>query len=177
MVQTLREEMLEAYPTYMAIQLLTLPPSSVQKLFDQLRVDCVCIHAILTRHYLNPRPYVPKSGNLHLAWEYARDPALHDRFVNMLRVSPHVFETILGMIENSSIFQNNSNNPQRPMKIQLAVTLYRMGRFGNGSLVEDIARVAGISEGAVELFTKRVQIALMSLHDIFVCPLTEQEKE
>lgn len=177
MAPTLREQVLEAYLAYMAIQLSTLPTRSAQKLLDQLKADCVCIHTILTKRYLNPRPPVLKSGNLHLAWEYARDPAMHERFINMLRVSPHVFDTILGLIEDHSIFENESNNPQTPVRIQLAVTLYRMGRFGNGASVEDIARVAGISEGAVELFTCRVQVALMSLHDIFVRPLTEEEKE
>lgn len=37
--------------------------------------------------------------------------------------------------------------------------------------------MSGYSEGAVELFMDRCLDALMSLHDIFVRPLTDDEKE
>jgi len=52
-----------------------------------------------------------------------------------------------------------------------------MGRYGNGASVEDIARIAGISEGSVEKYTERCQIAIMSLHDQYVRALTVEEKE
>src|ERR1700678_4525523 len=95
----------------------------------------------------------------------------------MLRVSPFVFEFMLCLIKDHPIFSNNSNNPQAPVDVQLAVTLYRMGRFGNGASLEDIARIAGCSEGAVEKFTDRCFEAIESLHDIFVRRLTSAEKE
>src|SRR5271168_1205275 len=37
--------------------------------------------------YINPRTSIPKDGSLHLAWEYANDPAHHYFFAQMLRVS------------------------------------------------------------------------------------------
>jgi hypothetical protein len=55
--------------------------------------------------------------------------------------------------------------------------LYRLGRYGNGASLEDIARVAGFSEGSVEAFTDRVFTAIEDLHDLFVRPLTPEEKE
>ena len=64
-----------------------------------------------------------------------------------------------------------------PVKVQLAVTLYRMGQFGNGASLQDIARISGGSEGAVEDYTKRCFQAIESLHDLFVRPLTREEKE
>jgi hypothetical protein len=64
------------------------------------------------------------------------------------------FQVLLDLIEGHPVFSNNSNNPQAPVQTQLAVTLYRMGRYGNGASVLDIAHHAGISEGAVELFMK-----------------------
>lgn len=174
---TTREELLEAYMAFMAVQLTLLPPKSSQELLQQLQRDCAAIHTIMTTRYLNPRIPVPKAGQLHLAWEYAKDPAHHHRFVNMLRVSPRVFDTILDLIEGHAAFQNNSNCPQAPVRDQLAITFYRMGRYGNGSSITDVARMSGYSEGAVELFTDRCLDALMSLHDIFVRPLTDDEKE
>ena len=51
----------------------------------------------------------------------------------MLRVSPQVFQTLLWLIEDHPVFQNNSNNFQTPVETQLAVTLYQMGCFGNGA--------------------------------------------
>lgn len=61
--------------------------------------------------------------------------------------------------------------------MQLAATLYCLGCFGNGASLEDIACTAGCSEGAVEKYTERCFEAIESLHDIFVQPLTAEEKE
>ena len=95
----------------------------------------------------------------------------------MLRLSPEAFQVLLDLIDTHSVFYNQSSNPQAPIEQQLAVTLYHMGRFGNGASVEDIARVAGISEGSVTTFTDRCFTAIESLYDLFVRPLTVEEKE
>jgi hypothetical protein len=120
---------------------------------------------------------VEKAGNLHLAWEYAQNPNDHHRFTQMLRVTPESFQFILQLIQDHPIFTTTSHRPQTPVEIQLAVTLFRMGRYGNGASVKDIARTAGISEGAVERFTDRCFEAIHSHHDEFIRPLTEAEKE
>ncbi|KAG2062614.1 hypothetical protein BDR04DRAFT_1131190 [Suillus decipiens] len=52
-----------------------------------------------------------------------------------------------------------------------------MGQYGNGASIEDIAHFAGISEGAVVLYTRCCFDAIESLHDAFVCRPTAQEKE
>lgn len=52
-----------------------------------------------------------------------------------------------------------------------------MGHYGNGASLQEIARWAGCAEGTVELYTDRCQEAIMSLHDMFVRPLSEAEKE
>ena len=57
------------------------------------------------------------------------------------------------------------------------MTLFRMGRFGNAASLEDIACEAGCSEGSVEAYTDCCFQAIMSLHDMFVRPLTPEEKE
>ena len=52
-----------------------------------------------------------------------------------------------------------------------------MGHFGNGASLEDVACMAGCSEGAVKNYTDRCFKAIESLHDIFVRCLTDEEKE
>lgn len=163
----------------MAIRDLIHPPSDLT-VFDQVarvRLDLQILGAIRNTRYLRGRTTVPKSGNLHLAWEFAQNPEDHGHFINMLRVSPFVFEFLLLIIKDHPIFQNDSNTPQAPVDVQLAVTLYRMGRYGNGASLEDLARTAGCSEGSVELYTSRCFTAIESLQRIFVRSLTEEEKE
>lgn len=95
----------------------------------------------------------------------------------MLWISPTVFNNLLSLIENHPIFKSENNHGQAAVELQLAVTLYRMGRYGNGASVEDVARMAGCSEGSVENYTRRCFTAILSLHDQFVRPLTPEEKE
>jgi hypothetical protein len=99
---------------------------------------------------------VPKAGNMYLTWEHKEDPALHSQFEQMLRVALHIFDIVLSLIEHHPVFRNNrdSNHPQAPVEVQLAVTLYRMGHCGNGASIQDIARAAGCSKGSVENYTK-----------------------
>ncbi|KAG6878043.1 hypothetical protein C0992_008711 [Termitomyces sp. T32_za158] len=52
-----------------------------------------------------------------------------------------------------------------------------MGRYGNGASVEDIARIAGISEGSVLNYTERCFMAIEALHGLFVRRMTLAEKE
>jgi hypothetical protein len=44
-------------------------------------------------------------------------------------------------------------------------------------LLLKILLVGGCSEGSVENYTKRCFEAIEALHDVFVCPLTKEEKE
>jgi hypothetical protein len=92
-------------------------------------------------------------------------------------VSPEVFDTILYLISDHPIFHNNSNNRQTDVRTQLAVALHRMGRYGNGASLEDLARDAGHSEGSIENFTDHCFTAIEALHDVFVRQLTPEEKE
>jgi len=52
-----------------------------------------------------------------------------------------------------------------------------MGQFGNGASLADVAQEAVCLEGSVELWTDHCLTAIESLHDIFVHPLTAEEKE
>ena len=75
----------------------------IYTLAKQLEIDLKIIEGIKKTRYLQSCPPVIKAGNLHLAWEYAQNPADHDRFINMLRISPTVFEVLLHLICYDSI--------------------------------------------------------------------------
>ena len=51
----------------------------------------------------------------------------------MMRTSLESFNYIVGQIENDAVFHNNSHVPQAPVWLQLAVTLDRLGNYGNGA--------------------------------------------
>lgn len=143
----------------------------------QLLNDITMFRKIRDSCYIHSCTPIPKNGCIHLAWEYAKDPAQHYLFVQMLRVSPMVFEVIHQLIKDHPVFHNNSNNPQSPVDYQLAVTLFCMGCYGNGASIIDIAHDAGCSSGAVEDFTRHCFTAIESLHDTFARPLSAEEKE
>ncbi|KNZ56895.1 uncharacterized protein VP01_2291g1 [Puccinia sorghi] len=73
------------------------------------------------------------------------------------------FLSLLSLIDNHPIFQNNSNFPQRPVRDQLMVTLQRMGMSGNGSSIGVLARFFRISEGEVILYCLRAVEAILAL--------------
>ncbi|KAG7092066.1 hypothetical protein E1B28_008447 [Marasmius oreades] len=144
---------------------------------DVLTSDLAVLHTIKDTRYLNPHTHVPKEGQLYkLAFEYSQDPLLHHQFEDLFQVSVHVFDVLLVLIEDHPIFHNNSNNPQAPVREQLQVLLYWMGRYGNGASITDVARISGILEGSVENFTDRCLTAIEALHDDFIHPLTDEKE-
>ncbi|KIO22284.1 hypothetical protein M407DRAFT_79390 [Tulasnella calospora MUT 4182] len=117
---------------------------------NEISTNTAILLAILQTRYLAPRIPVPKASQLHLAFEFAAIGQEKHRFVQMLRVTPEAFHHILSLIQDHPIFMCRGPRPQAPVELQLAVTLYRAGRYGNGSSVGDIARIAGVSEGSKE---------------------------
>ena len=161
----------------MVLQAISHPPEALEDLAQQLNIDISCILAIHQTQYLQGCSPVLKAGTLHLAWEYAQSPTDHHCFINMLHVSLEVFQVILSLINDHPVFFNNSSHPQESVKVQLGVILYRMGQYGNGASLEDIAHVAGCSEGAVELYSQWCFCAIDAVHNAFVCLPTAAEKE
>ena len=52
-----------------------------------------------------------------------------------------------------------------------------MGHYGNGASVDEVARVAGCSEGSIENYTECCFTAIEGLHDLFIRKLTNRKKE
>ncbi|KAJ6495011.1 hypothetical protein DFH09DRAFT_1103874 [Mycena vulgaris] len=164
------------YLTHMDLRDMFAPvgddAGALDEILARLSADIISMRAIEQTCYLHERHHIPKAGNLHLAWEFAQDPELYPEFKKMLRISPLVFSVILELIKDNPVFPNNSNAPQTPIDIQLAVALYRPGRYGNSASLDDVARVARIGVGTVELFTDRCFTAIDSLHNMFIRRLT-----
>jgi hypothetical protein len=112
MRQTVHDHVTHSYLLHMMLRDATAPAETVEEAATRLNVDIKTLETIRKTRYLNGRTHVPKAGNIHLAWEYAQNPADHHRFINMLRVSPKVFDVILHLIEDHPVFRNDSNNAQ-----------------------------------------------------------------
>ncbi|KLO13912.1 hypothetical protein SCHPADRAFT_827310 [Schizopora paradoxa] len=147
---SVRERLLRSYMIYTALRDLANPPyeQDPDEVSRQLIADIETFRTLRSTRYLAPRIPVQKCGNILVAFEYAQDEAMHPRFCRMLRCQPRSFQILHTLIKNHPVFQNKSNNPQTPVDIQLAITLYRMGRFGNGASVGDISCNTGFSEGS-----------------------------
>ncbi|KIK00666.1 hypothetical protein K443DRAFT_40618, partial [Laccaria amethystina LaAM-08-1] len=105
----LRKDLIDSFLLSMATWDIFSPPENLEEYSLNLQRDLETIALLEGTCYLNGRPPVPKHGNLDLAWEFSQDPAHHHRFVNMLRVSPLVFLTVLDLIEDHDVFRNNMN--------------------------------------------------------------------
>ncbi|KIM50592.1 hypothetical protein SCLCIDRAFT_145082 [Scleroderma citrinum Foug A] len=86
-------------------------------------------------------------------------------FCHKLQVHPDVFTSLVKRIQDHPIFSNNSNNPQLPVSVQLAIFLNGVGHYGNGATTEDVAEWAGVSVGMIYNCYRRVMITLLQLHD------------
>ncbi|KAF8124296.1 hypothetical protein EV363DRAFT_1454614 [Boletus edulis] len=70
-----------------------------------------------------------RAPQLQLLEQWALDGDI-DKFRRKLRVDPDVFKCIVDHIQADPGFSNNSNNPQFPVSIQLAIFLNRAGHYG-----------------------------------------------
>ncbi|KDN33174.1 hypothetical protein RSAG8_13737, partial [Rhizoctonia solani AG-8 WAC10335] len=95
----------------------------------------------------------------------------------LVRVTPTTFQQVLLEIQGNPIFSNNSHHAQAPVEDQLAIALYRLGRFGNAASMDDVAFLAAVGHGTTMLYTRRIITALMDVHGRWIRPLTAQERE
>ncbi|CAG8818881.1 3902_t:CDS:1, partial [Dentiscutata erythropus] len=97
------------------------------------------------------------------------------RFRRTLRMNKPTFFALVDQIQNHSVFHSNSTNLQTEVKIQLAVTLYRLG---SPSTIWTNSMLFGIAEGTVHLFMDRVVTAIRSLKSQYVqWPSGDYKKE
>lgn len=100
-------------------------------------------------------------------------------FRNTLRITPVAFDALCLAIQDDPIFHNNSNNLQISVERQLAITLWRLGHFGNAACMLQASFFAGVGYGTVDRCTRQVMTALTSqrFRDATLYLPTAQEKE
>ncbi|KAL3693772.1 hypothetical protein R1sor_007423 [Riccia sorocarpa] len=88
------------------------------------------------------------------------DSELYELWLS-LQCSRYMVQRLFGLcIQDHPIFFNNSNCPQTPAVVQLAVGLDRLGHEGNGACIDRSMELWGISHGSLVNFTRRVLIAI-----------------
>ncbi|OQV23002.1 hypothetical protein BV898_03052 [Hypsibius exemplaris] len=128
---------------------------------------------ISSQRYLAPRKAVRKN-TFAMEGLFELDDK---RFRQDIRMSKVAFFSLLHRLQEHPVFQNNSLCPQSPVKLQLAVALYRFGSFGSSASLGKIARHFGISEGSVHLYTERSLVAILSLEEALVRWYSDEEKK
>jgi len=76
-----QKDIINTYLYFMLLHNNLDPDKTFEDTCQQFNIDVAVILALQETHYLNGWDHrVPKAGNLHLAWEYAKDPADHYRY-------------------------------------------------------------------------------------------------
>lgn len=139
-------------------------------------LDTLCenLSIVSASRYAIPRLPIPKSTE----WISLVLPNIsEDRFKMMLRMNRSTFYALLSKIQTNPCF-NITENRQYPVAIQLAVTLFRLGASGDAASVRKIATLFGIGDGGtIDLFTKRVFAAILSLESEYLYWPNQNEKQ
>jgi hypothetical protein len=137
----------------------------IAALEDEVLQACVLDH-------LPPSPHIPQ---IYLLDEWRVNH--QELYQRKLRVGPEVFDEIVTIIQDHSIFQNNFTNPQLPARTQLQIFLNGMGHYGNAATSRDMAEWASVSVGTVHNCYKRVMVSILQHHDRFIHFDPNQQKD
>ena len=143
-------------------------------LVTQAKIDKLC-QEILTSRVLCRNPIVKKAFQLPLL-EYWRTSNLN-QYRRRVCIDPDTFNSIIDKICAHKIFYNNSNTPQAPVEVQIAIFLFCTGYYGNAVSPEVIGHWAGVSAGTVVNYTNHIMLALLSLHDKCIHLLMAEEQK
>lgn len=79
------------------------------------------------------------------------------------RMSEQCSAKVVSLIEHDEVFQNRSTKEQDPVQYQLLVTLFRLGKHGNGSIVAHISSYFVLGDGTVNKYTSGCLAAIYEL--------------
>lgn len=122
---------------------------------------------IQKRRYLVPRIYNIQRRTPLLDWfESLNKPRA---FRLCMRMSASSFLALVALIDHHPVFQSTGRKPQAPVRLQLAVFLYRLGMSGAGSSLAHTSLSLGLSEGSVQLYTLCTIEALQQIKQRWIC--------
>jgi hypothetical protein len=128
-----------------------LPSEYVERVLDELE-------RTKNSRYLAERRNLPKPTKWY---DLIAQTENVKRYKAFFRVSKQSYEYLLQLIQDDSIFYNDSNNDQTPIGKQLHVALYFFGCDGSAGSWIHIGMVFGIGEGTVQSFVNRVVTAIL----------------
>ncbi|CAD7060363.1 unnamed protein product [Tilletia caries] len=139
------------------------------------------LRSLASRRVVNPRrerrDVVPLYKRLQRLGKSSR-PSDLQAFRHLVRMTPPAFDALVQVIASNPVFQaTDPRRPQAPVEEQVAVTLFWLGRCGNGSGVVDVALACGCAEGSVTAYSSRVVQALYDIRQQVLCWASEDEKD
>ncbi|KAF8835213.1 hypothetical protein BDN67DRAFT_992516 [Paxillus ammoniavirescens] len=124
--------------------------------------DCVLriLGLLYSCRYLVDHEPINKGGeNLRLLltdWKHTRP----DIFRAHVHMTPECFNVLLAAIQTDPVFHSQSNRPQMPIDMQLAIALYCFGHYGNAISTTMVSLWAGIGYGTVCLVINCIMTAV-----------------
>lgn len=145
------------------------PPQTAKKEERRLFEELVLFSAMSqSTRYFVPFIYnsVPKSrGFINDVVPYLDNA----RFKALFRVGRETFQVIFELVRKHGVFKKKRGNPQHAVYLQLLVTLYRLGSYGEGCSVLKIATMFGLGDGGtVANIINRVFRALLDLQEKYL---------
>ena len=142
---------------------------------SDIKDDILLLQELLHKRYLAPRNHTVHNPQyerqkLHLL------PQLS--FQQLFRTTLPSFMKLVEMIEAHTVFQNNSENPQRDPTIQLSIALCPFGSNGNGAAIHRLENLFTVGYGTINLYTTRVITALLHFRrTLLTWPNSEERLE
>ncbi|KAK9321370.1 hypothetical protein V1517DRAFT_175131 [Lipomyces orientalis] len=117
---------------------------------------------IESRRYLNRSRILRHSATTDLLLNYYKVER-PDIFRNKLRVYPETFDGLVTLLKEAPVFLSMTGYNATSVEMHLAILLYRLGHYGNGASIEEVASWAGVGAGTVDCITKRTLFAIFQI--------------
>lgn len=117
-------------------------------------------HFLQRRYHASRKPNIRMNPQYELPVIQQLDPI---NFLQLFQTTLPCFLSLLDLVKNHSVFQNNSYHQQWDPATQLAIALCRLGSNGNGAACRRLNNLFSVGYGTIDLYTRRVIKAIKSL--------------
>lgn len=135
---------------------------------DFLETCMLLLASLQTQRYVDRPPRYQmkdaiRAGRIEIVFGY------DDRHFRIeARMSKVCFWKLVDIIKDNPVFSNQSNREQDPVHHQLLVTLFRLGKYGNGAGIGSTASYLCCGDGTAELYTWRCLKAIYDLRGEYI---------